>query len=164
MRATVQMMIRVLSILAAFVLAPVLATSAQDAQELPIDDTPLRIETEEGTFAYRVELALDGRQRAVGLMNRESMAEDRGMLFRFDTVRPVTMWMKNTLIPLDMVFIRQDGTVAGYHEDAEPLSETTIASPEPIRYVLELNAGEVDEIGLDEGDRIDHPLIEAGRQ
>lgn len=137
-----------------------LATQAV-AQEM--EEAPLAIETDEGSFEYSVELALTGEERAVGLMNREEMAEDHGMLFRFESPRPVTMWMKNTLIPLDMIFIRRDGTVAGFHENAEPLSLETIASPEPVLYVLELNGGKAEEMGLQEGDVVRHPVIETGK-
>ncbi|WP_099866486.1 DUF192 domain-containing protein [Pararhizobium haloflavum] len=135
---------------------PILAV----AQEHETSADPLVIETADGQFDYTVELALDGRERAIGLMNRESMEDDHGMLFRFESVRPVSMWMKNTLIPLDMLFIREDGTVAGFHENAEPMSETVISAPEPIRYVLELNGGTAEEIGLAEGDRVSHPVID----
>lgn len=131
------------------------------AQEMA--DAPLVITTDEGEFTYEVELALTPDQRSVGLMNRPEMDDDHGMLFRFDDVRPVSMWMKNTLIPLDMVFIRADGTVAGFHENARPLSLTTISSPEPVLYVLELNGGKAEEMGLDEGDTVAHPVIEKGR-
>lgn len=129
-------------------------------------DEPLTIETAKGSFDYTVELALTAKERAVGLMSRESMEDDHGMLFRFESVRLVTMWMKDTLIPLDMIFIRADGTVAGVHENADPLSEKIISSPEPILYVLELNGGEAAGISLAEGDTISHPVIErtaAGR-
>lgn len=143
--------------------AAFLALAAVALASLPalaVDDAPLTIETATGTHEYRVELALSPQERAVGLMNRESMADDHGMLFRFDMVRPITMWMKNTLIPLDMIFIREDGTVAGFHENAEPLSEDVIASPEPVLYVLELNGGKATEIGLAVDDRVRHPLID----
>jgi uncharacterized membrane protein (UPF0127 family) len=139
-------------------LAFAVPTAAQEMEE-----APLTIETDEGRFEYSVELALTGEERATGLMNREEMAEDHGMLFRFESPRPVTMWMKNTLIPLDMIFIRRDGTVAGFHENAEPLSLETIAAPEPVLYVLELNGGKADEMGLEEGDVVSHPVIEAGK-
>lgn len=125
-----------------------------------VDDAPLTIETATGTHEFRVELALTPPERARGLMNRESMEDDHGMLFRFDMVRPVTMWMKNTLIPLDMIFIRENGTVAGFHENAEPLSEDVIASPEPVLYVLELNGGNASKIGLAIDDRVNHPVID----
>jgi uncharacterized protein len=123
----------------------------------------LVIETASGSHSYNVELALTPEERSLGLMNRESMDDDHGMLFRFDSIRPVTMWMKNTLIPLDMIFIRRDGTVAGFHENAEPLSEAVIASPEPVLYVLELNGGKASEIELSEGDRVLHPVISESR-
>ena len=69
------------------------------------------------------------------------------------------MWMKNTLIPLDMLFIRPDGTVATIHRNAVPHSEKVISSGEPVRYVLELNAGIADEIGVEPGDSVVHPII-----
>ncbi|WP_419912221.1 DUF192 domain-containing protein [Hoeflea sp.] len=120
----------------------------------------LQVVTEAGTFDYRVELALTNRERAVGLMHREWMAPDTGMLFRFDAVKPVAMWMRNTLIPLDMIFIRDDGTVANIHRNAEPLSERIIHSAEPVLFVLELNAGDADRMGLKPGDEILHPVIQ----
>lgn len=127
--------------------------------EPAVSDVPATVVTETGRHAFAVELALSPAERARGLMNRESMAADRGMLFRFDTTRRVTMWMKSTLISLDMVFIRADGTIAGIHADAEPLSEAIIASPEPVRFVLELNAGTAERIGARAGDRVEHPVI-----
>lgn len=120
----------------------------------------LQIATDTGTYDYTVELALTNRERAVGLMHREWMAPDAGMLFRFDGVRPVSMWMRNTLIPLDMIFIRPDGSVATIHRNAEPLSEKIIHSREPVLFVLELNAGDADRMGLEPGDEIRHPIIQ----
>ena len=122
-------------------------------------DDRLQIVTGSGTHDFAVELALTDRDRAVGLMHREHMDEDTGMLFRFDDVQPVLMWMKNTRIPLDMIFIRPDGTVASIHRNAEPLSEAIISSGEPVLYVLEVNGGVADRIGLKTGDRIAHPII-----
>jgi uncharacterized protein len=139
----------------ALCLAVTAGASAQQRDQL------VTIVTASGTHDYTVELALTAEQRAVGLMNRESMAEDHGMLFRFETVRPITMWMRNTLIPLDMIFIREDGTVAGFHENAEPLSESIIASPEPVKFVLELNGGKAAEIGLAPGDTVQHPFMQS---
>lgn len=129
------------------------------AQAVELDD--LEITTDSGVHAFVVELALTGDQRATGLMHREQMDEDAGMLFRFEQVRPVVMWMKNTLIPLDMVFIRADGTVANVHQNAVPHSEKTISSAEPVLYVLELNGGIAEKIKLKRGDRVKHPIISA---
>lgn len=121
----------------------------------------LTIKTDSGTHRFVVELALTGEERAVGLMHREQMDEDAGMLFRFDTSRPVAMWMKNTLIPLDMIFIRADGTVANVHQNAVPHSEKVIGSGEPVLYVLELNGGIAEKVGIKPGDRVMHPIIGA---
>jgi len=120
----------------------------------------LEIVTRAGTYPFEVELALTSEERSVGLMFREQMDTDAGMLFRFDRTQPVTMWMRNTLIPLDMIFIREDGTVADIHRNAVPLSEAIIRSAEPVRYVLELNAGLADWIKLAPGDRVIHPIID----
>ena len=92
-------------------------------------------------------------------MHRKHMDENAGMLFQFDGVQSVLMWMKNTYIPLDMVFIRPDGTVADIHYNAVPHSETVIQSSEPVLYVLELNAGVAQKIDLRRDDRVKHPLI-----
>lgn len=121
----------------------------------------LEIKTDSGTHRFVVELALTGEERAIGLMHREQMDEDAGMLFRFDTSRPVAMWMKNTLIPLDMIFIRADGTVANVHQNAVPHSEKIIESGEPVLYVLELNGGIAEKVGIKPGDRVMHPIIGA---
>lgn len=121
----------------------------------------LEIATDSGTHAFVVELALTGKQRAVGLMHREQMDENAGMLFRFERPQPAVMWMKNTLIPLDMIFIRADGTVANVHANAVPHSEEVIGASEPVLYVLELNGGVADKISLKSGDRVIHPIIGA---
>ncbi|MGN6551215.1 MAG: DUF192 domain-containing protein [Pararhizobium sp.] len=120
---------------------------------------PLTIETGSGTHAFEVEEAVTRAEREYGLMNRKSMPPDQGMIFRFDSEQPVDMWMKDTLIPLDMVFIRGDGTVAGIRADAVPLSEEIIPSPGPVRFVLELNGGTAARIGAKPGDRVRTRLI-----
>lgn len=119
----------------------------------------LTIATETGEHVFRIEQAVTPKEREVGLMNRKGLPHDSGMIFRFEETQPVAMWMKNTLIPLDMVFVREDGTVAGVHENAVPLSETIIPSPEPVRFVVELAGGVAEEIHLRAGDRVTHPLI-----
>ena len=124
-----------------------------------VETSRLQIVTRAGTYPFSVELALTDRQRSRGLMFREQMDTDAGMLFRFDRTQPVVMWMRNTLIPLDMIFIREDGTVADIHRNAVPLSEAMIRSSEPVRYVLEVNAGLADFMRLESGDRVIHPII-----
>ncbi len=112
-----------------------------------------------GKHAFQVEVAKTDEQRARGLMFRKFMPQDRGMLFDFKTEQPIMMWMRNTYIPLDMVFISRDGRVINVAENTEPLSERTIASAAPAFAVLELNAGVARKIGLKSGNRIDHPLF-----
>jgi len=99
-------------------------------------------------------LALDAAQRARGLMHVRHLPEDRGMLFLYPGERRVSMWMKNTLIPLDMVFIRADGTVANVAADTEPMSLESVYSRGRVSAVLELNAGVADRLGIEAGRRI----------
>nr|WP_084731285.1 DUF192 domain-containing protein [Microvirga vignae] len=108
---------------------------------------------------FHVEVARNDADRAQGLMFRRSMAPDRGMLFDFGRVEPVSMWMQNTYLPLDMLFIRPDGTIARIAANTEPLSTRTIPSGEPVVAVLELNAGTSAKLGIKPGDRIEHPLF-----
>ena len=114
----------------------------------------LVIETAKGKFSFDIELALSEEQMEQGLMYRRSLAPDAGMLFDYGTPRPITMWMKNTLIPLDMIFIGNDGRVLDFHERAVPLSLDTIESKEPARAVLEVNGGTVAKLGVKPGDLI----------
>ncbi len=94
----------------------------------------------------------EGRQR--GLMFRRAMPSAHGMLFRFDEERLVRMWMKNTFIPLDMIFIGENMTIASVHRGAVPQSLETISSGKPVRYVLEVNAGEALLAGVAEGQSV----------
>ncbi|HZH09686.1 MAG TPA: DUF192 domain-containing protein [Microvirga sp.] len=109
--------------------------------------------------SFQVEVARNDADRAQGLMYRRSMAPDRGMLFDFGRVEPVSMWMQNTYLPLDMLFIRPDGTIARIAANTEPLSTRTIPSGEPVLAVLELNAGTAAKLGIRAGDRVEHPLF-----
>jgi len=110
--------------------------------------------------AFDVELAVTPQQQAQGLMYRQSLAADAGMLFIYRPARPVSMWMKNTLIPLDMLFIAEDGVIVKVVERAVPLSLTTISSDERVRAVLEINGGRVNRLGIRPGDRLVHPAFE----
>ncbi len=119
----------------------------------------LAIVTASGRHEFQVEVMRTPDQRARGLMFRRYMPPERGMLFDFERSDHVSMWMQNTYIPLDMVFIRQDGTVARVAERTEPLSTRTIPSGEPVIGVLEVNGGIAERIGLKPGDRVEHPLF-----
>jgi uncharacterized membrane protein (UPF0127 family) len=129
------------------------------------DTQPLSIVTRDGkSHAFTVELAVTPRQREEGLMFRREMAPDRGMLFAFGETRQVFMWMKNTYLPLDMLFIGKDGKVRSIKENAEPLSESIIDSKGPIDFVLELNAGTVKRLRLRAGNRVENALMESLRK
>ena len=115
------------------------------------------------SHAFRVELAQTARQHAQGLMYRRHMAADAGMLFIHRRPAPRSMWMKNTYIPLDMLFLGTDGTILGIAERTVPLSTRAIRSGRPAIAVLELNAGTVARLGLREGDRVVSPDLPGTR-
>jgi hypothetical protein len=119
----------------------------------------LTIHTLTGDHVFSVEIAATPPTREVGLMNRRFMPMDRGMLFEFEREEPVAFWMKNTYIPLDMIFIARSGKVTRIAERAEPLSETVIPSGGPAAAVLELNGGVAAAIGIRPGDQITHPFF-----
>ncbi|HKS94724.1 MAG TPA: DUF192 domain-containing protein [Terriglobia bacterium] len=117
----------------------------------------LVLRTASGDHSFNIEVMVTNQERALGLMFRRSLPENSGMLFIYDPPQPATMWMKNTLIPLDMVFISADGRVHRIEENAEPFSEALIPSDGDIVAVLELNGGEADKIGLKRGDKVIYP-------
>ena len=119
----------------------------------------LEVITASGSHVFQVEIAANEASRETGLMNRRFMPADRGMLFEFPTEAPVTFWMKNTYIPLDMIFIGRDGTIVGIAANAEPLSETTIPSGAPCNAVLEVNGGVAASLGLKPGDKVKHAFF-----
>jgi len=137
------------------------------AQTLPVcaqqafEEAPLAIESTSGTLTFQVELATTPDQRQQGLMFRESLDSDRGMLFDFGRTSPVTMWMRNTYIPLDMLFIDADGRIHRIASDVQPLSDAVIGSGGPVRAVLELPAGTSAERGIAVGDLVIHPMFRA---
>ena len=144
--------------LAAFAAAMPLASAAvaQDdiTQAQPVlPAIPLKIETAKGPLHFRVELARTGDQQEIGLMFRTSVPAHGGMLFPMDPPREATFWMKNTVIPLDMVFIRKDGTIARIIT-AKELTTSLDDSGEPVAAVLELGAGRAARDGIREGDRV----------
>ena len=124
------------------------------------DNPHLTIETADGrSLVFAIELAQTPEQQARGLMNRAKLPADAGMLFDFGVDRPVAMWMKNTLIPLDMVFIEADGRIAGIAQRTVPMSLEVISSPGPVRAVLELNGGTAERLNVKTGDRVAHPIF-----
>lgn len=112
-----------------------------------------------GRHVFQVEVMRNDEQRARGLMFRREMAADRGMLFDFKTEQPVAFWMKNTYIPLDMIFIDSKGMIVNIAENTEPLSERSVPSVKPVLGVLEVNAGVSRRLGIKAGDRVEHSMF-----
>ncbi|WP_127524174.1 DUF192 domain-containing protein [Mesorhizobium sp. Z1-4] len=127
---------------------------------LPVDPAPLIIETQSGPRSFSVEIADEGSERARGLMYRQNLPETRGMLFVFENTRRVAFWMKNTPLPLDLIFIGEDGKVSTVGQ-GEPFSEAPIAAAGPVRFVLEVHQGTAAGLGVAPGDRLHHPIIDA---
>ncbi len=127
------------------------------AQSLPI--SPLAIESGGKMHPFMVELAETAVQRNVGLMHRNQLAADRGMLFDARTEQPTQFWMRNTFIPLDMLFIRATGQVAYIVENATPHADTLVGPKRPVRAVLEIPGGSVARLGIKIGDTVHHKIF-----
>ncbi len=129
-------------------------SGAARAELATFSKSKLVIETAKGKFPFDIELALTQPQMAQGLMFRRALAADAGMLFDYGDPQPIAMWMKNTFIPLDMIFIAQDGKIVDFHERAVPMSLDTIESKVPAKAVMEVNAGTVARLGVQIGDTV----------
>ncbi len=114
----------------------------------------------DSTLRFTVEVADDDAERAEGLMFRESMPKFSGMLFVYDRPQPVAFWMRNTLIPLDMLFFDGSGRLATIKVNAVPHDETPVPGGNDIRYVLEINGGLSEELGIEPGATIRHPALD----
>jgi uncharacterized membrane protein (UPF0127 family) len=136
-----------------------IAANFSHAQLAQFPTAPLTIVTASGPHKFTVELATTPEQMAQGLMFRQSLAPDAGMLFDFVTPSMATMWMKNTLIPLDMLFVDAKGQTVNIHERAVPGSLETIAAAAPVRAVIELNGGTAARLGIRPGDRVVYPIF-----
>ncbi len=134
------------------------AARAQEA-ELTYPRSSLVIAANGRDLKFDVELALDDLHRSHGLMYRKQLGPYQGMLFDFFQEMPVSFWMKNTLIPLDMLFIAGDGTVKHIHANAVPLTTDPIPSQFPVRAVLEINGGSAALLGIKPGDKVRHPIF-----
>jgi hypothetical protein len=127
------------------------------------DETRLVVRSDSGEHAFTVEVVDTPETRAQGLMYRQELADDAGMLFDFREERPVSFWMRNTYIPLDMLFIEADGTILNIHVNARPHDTTSIPSDGPVQFVLEIPGGRSDELGIAAGDTVEHPRIKAAQ-
>lgn len=129
------------------------------AQVQTLDTSPLEVITKRGSYEFTVEIADEPEEHTIGLMNREKMDKKSGMLFDFGKPRIIRMWMKNTLISLDMVFTDKSGKVVSIAQGAVPHSLDVISSEVPATHVLEINAGIAKYIGLAPGDTLIHPMF-----
>ena len=120
---------------------------------------PLEIATKSGVHVFSVEMATTEEEKTTGLMYRKELPDGKGMLFDFSPEQQVSMWMKNTYIPLDMIFISADGRILRIAENTEPLSTKIISSGGPAKGVLEVIAGTAQKYGIQPGDRVAHPLF-----
>ena len=119
----------------------------------------LEIVSKSGVHVFSVEVMRTPEEKAKGLMYRRELAEGRGMLFDFSPEQPVSMWMKNTYLSLDMIFIRADGRILRIAENTEPMSTRIISSGGLAKGVLEVIAGTAQKYGIQPGDRVAHPLF-----
>ncbi|MCK1734737.1 DUF192 domain-containing protein [Bradyrhizobium sp. 138] len=120
---------------------------------------PLEIVTKNGVQVFSVEMATTAEEKETGLMYRKELADGKGMLFDFNPEQEISMWMKNTYVSLDMIFIRADGRILRIAENTEPMSTKIISSRGPARAVLEVVAGTAQKYGIRPGDRVGHPLF-----
>ncbi|MGB3316307.1 MAG: DUF192 domain-containing protein [Albidovulum sp.] len=134
-----------------FLSGPVAAGCSEGLAELRWDG---------GSARFAVEIADDGAERAQGLMNRTTLPSGAGMLFIYEQPQTVAFWMKNTLIPLDMIFVGADGRVNGVHANAVPGDLTAIPGPPETLMVLEINGGLAERLGLTEGAELRHPALD----
>jgi uncharacterized membrane protein (UPF0127 family) len=120
---------------------------------------PLEIATKSGVQVFSVEMATTAEEKETGLMYRKELADGKGMLFDFSPEQQISMWMKNTYISLDMIFIRADGRILRIAENTEPMSTKIISSGGLAKGVLEVIAGTAQKYGIRPGDRVAHPLF-----
>ncbi|MDE2182092.1 MAG: DUF192 domain-containing protein [Alphaproteobacteria bacterium] len=131
----------------------ILAGCSRGDHTAPLPTTKVVIDTRNGPAVFTVEVAADPASREHGLMERTDLAPDAGMLFDFQQPAFETFWMKDTPLSLDMLFIRQDGTVSTIVANTIPYSEEKIPSSEPVRAVLEINGGRAAALGIEPGDK-----------
>lgn len=142
-----------------FVSASLVPAAAQDAAQPTLEQSELIIETGEATHVFTVELANDREEIATGMMFRTEMAPDAGMLFDLGDPRPVTFYMKNCIISLDMLFIDSEGEILVIAENAEPGSLRLVDPGVAVKGVLEINGGLSGQLGIVPGDHILHPVF-----
>lgn len=133
--------------------------AAQTPEPVAFPKTALTIETSSGPVGFTVELARGDKALQRGLMFRKTLAPDAGMLLDYEKPSWAGIWMKNTFIPLDLLFIDAGGRIVFIHEGAQPHSETVVWAPRQVRAVLEVNAGSARFLGLKTGDLVRHEMF-----
>ena len=146
---------RTATIAAAFVFAGSALAQNSDLDQAFDTDVLIIHASEHACYRLDIYLAMNNEQRARGLMHVRSLPQTTGMLFVYESNGYLSIWMKNTYIPLDIVFARADGSVSSIEYDAEPLSLRSMRALEPVRYVLELNAGVAERLSIDQHSRIE---------
>ena len=137
---------------------PTTSNSAELARSpAGLEQVALTVASGDKVHRFTVEVAGSAEEQTIGLMNRADLAPDRGMIFPFPTPRDASFWMKNTLIPLDMIFVRADGSVARIEANTAPLSLDPVPAGEPIGAVLELAGGRAAELGITAGAKVEWP-------
>ena len=136
----------------------ILRAAAQGLVTFP--KSKLTIVTATGPHKFDIEMAESSAQQSQGLMYRKTLKADAGMLFDYKRPQRIMMWMKNTYIPLDMLFISADGRIVNIAQRTIPLSVTTVSSKGKVRAVLEVNGGTVSRLKIKPGDRVSHPIFE----
>jgi uncharacterized membrane protein (UPF0127 family) len=132
--------------------------AAAERSAAGLEQVPLTIRSGEQLHRFTVEVARTSEEQARGLMNRQSLEPNRGMIFPYDTPQPASFWMKNTLIPLDIIFVRPDGTIGRIAENTVPMSLDPIPSLEAVAAVLEIPGGRAAELGIEPGDTVEWAL------
>lgn len=140
-----------------FVAAAALVLTLTSAWAL--DRNTVEIASKGGVHVFTVEIADTEAAREKGLMYRKSLPPGQGMLFDFHSDQPVRFWMKNTYIPLDMIFIRSDGRILNIAENTTPMSENEVPSAGPVQAVLEVRGGTARKLGIAPGDRVANPIF-----
>jgi uncharacterized membrane protein (UPF0127 family) len=155
MKNTVSVLFRAFIIVMLTVMTSNLALATSDSRS----DSTIIIATRNAQHVFTIEIARTPAEMERGLMYRERLDADRGMLFLYEDDREVAFWMKNTLIPLDLIFADASGRIVAIAERAVPLSTALIPSPGPVRAVLEVNGGTARRLHIQVGDRLLHPAL-----
>ena len=147
----------VLLLVASVLTGEVQLSLAAELQKFPTSE--LTIVSKSGKHRFKIEVAETPAQMEQGLMFRTALAPDAGMLFVYQTPTVATMWMRNTLIPLDMLFVDTQGRIVNIHQRAVPQSLDVISAAAPVRAVIELNGGTAARLGIEPGDQVLHPIF-----